>query len=226
MAESFDRLAATKAENAYIDQPTIRRQIGEVGGLKVLDAGCGPGILAAYLVSRGARVTAFDVSPKMVGYADRRLKGSAKVFVADMAKPLSSLSDGEFDLVVSSLAIDYVRDWSQPLAEFRRVLKPGGRFVFTAQNPISSFQWDKPPSPFGIHYTETLWKSFGGEPVMMPGYYRSFEAMVTPILQAGFIIRSVVDSVPVEALKEVDPAAYEKFMKIPFGMCFEVAKPL
>jgi len=53
LADQFSALAPTKAENAYIEQPAMRAALGDVRGLDVLDAGCGPGILLAYLI--GAR---------------------------------------------------------------------------------------------------------------------------------------------------------------------------
>ncbi|RPJ77887.1 MAG: methyltransferase domain-containing protein, partial [Alphaproteobacteria bacterium] len=69
LAESFARLAPTKAENAYIEQPAMRKAVGEVKGLKIFEVGCGPGILAEYLVHEGAKVVGFDVSPKMIELA-------------------------------------------------------------------------------------------------------------------------------------------------------------
>jgi ubiquinone/menaquinone biosynthesis C-methylase UbiE len=180
--------------------------------------------MSAYFVSQGAEVTAFDVSPRMIEYARRRLGPTAKLFVADMAQPLPNLASGSFDLVASSLALDYVRDWSAPFAEFLRVLKPGGRLVFSAQNPISAFAYYQPPSAFGVHYVEAAWKSFGGKPVTMPDHYRSFEEMINPLIQAGFSIQAVADSRPDERLKEIDPKAYERYSKSPFGLCISAIK--
>ena len=50
-------------------------------------------------------------------------------FVADMAKPLPIDQDEQFDMVVASLSIDYIKDWTTPLKEFNRLLKPKGKFV-------------------------------------------------------------------------------------------------
>ncbi len=45
LADHFSAVAPTKAENAYIEQPAMRAALGDVRGLDILDAGCGPGIL-------------------------------------------------------------------------------------------------------------------------------------------------------------------------------------
>lgn len=144
LAERYSAIAESKAENGFIEHPAIKSQLGEISGCRVLDARCGPGILTSYMLTKNAIVTAFDLSPKMIELARRRTSDKARFFVADMGEDLPNLGDQEFDLVVSSLAIDYVRDWSAPLREFFRVLKPKGRLVFSIQHPLGAFLWYKP----------------------------------------------------------------------------------
>lgn len=224
LAESFSRLAPSKAENAYIEQPAMRRAVGDVRGLKIFEAGCGPGILAEYLIHEGAKVVGFDVSPKMIEQAKVRVPKNATFFVADMAKPLPIDQDGQFDMVVASLAIDYVKDWSVPLAEFHRLLKPKGKFIFTIQHPLGSWNWYKPESSFGIHYVESSWKAFTDEPVTVPDYYRSFEEVINPLINAGFKIVKVEDCKPIDALRMLDPYKFGKFSKLASFMCIVVQK--
>jgi SAM-dependent methyltransferase len=224
LADSFSRTAEDKAENGYIEQPAIRQQLGDVKGLQVLDAGCGPGILAAYLTAQGATVTAFDISPKMIALARKRLQDRAALFLADLAEPLHFLNTGYFDIVASSLAMDYVRDWSVPLREFHRVLKPRGRLVFTVQHPVGAFLWYKLEGYAGVQYVEAMWKGFGAEPVLVPDHYRSIAEMVNPLFAAGFSLRRVVDTRPVEALKDKSEEAYERFCRMPPFLCLEAVK--
>lgn len=226
LAESFSRLAPSKAENAYIEQPAMRRAVGDVRGLKIFEAGCGPGILAEYLIHEGAKVVAFDVSPKMIELAKERNPKNATFFVADGARPLplGVEYNGQFDMVVASLAIDYIRDWSVPLSEFHRLLKPKGRFIFTIQHPLGSWNWYKPESAFGVQYVEASWKGFTDEPVTMPDYYRSFEEVINPLILAGFKILRVEDLKPIDALRTLDPYKFGKFSKLASFMCVVVEK--
>lgn len=222
LAEAFSARAEYKAENAYIEQPAIRSMLGSVYGLTILEAGCGPGILAQYLLSSGASsLTGFDISPKMIEFAGRRLGDMATLHIADLAQPLQFASDSEFDLVVSSLAIDYVRNWAQPFSEFRRVLKPKGRLVFSVQHPQSAFEWYQPPSAFGVHPVQATWEDFGGEPVVVPDYYRSFGEMINPLVTNGFHVSRLVECRPVSDLLEHDPVLYEKYLNRPTFMVFE-----
>lgn len=224
LAEAFSRLAPSKAENAYIEQPAMRRAVGNVKGLKIFEAGCGPGILAEYLVHEGAKVVAFDVSPKMVEHAKKRVPQNATFFVADMAKSLPIDQNGQFDMVVASLSIDYVKDWTIPLAEFHRLLKPKGKFIFTIQHPLGSWNWYKPDCAFGVQYVEANWKNFTEEPVVVPDYYRSFEEVINPLIKAGFKIQKVEDCKPIDALRSLDPYKFGKFSKLASFMCIIVEK--
>jgi len=224
LAERYSALAETKAENGYIEHPAMRGRLGEVAGLTVLDAGCGPGFLAAYLAGKGATVTGFDISPRMIELARKRAGGAVKLFVADLAGEIPEVAAGGFDIVASSLAIDYVRDWTAPLKTFHRALKPGGRLVFSVQHPLGAFLWYKLESAFGVQYVEGKWRGFGREPVMMPDYYRPFEEMINPVVAAGFVIEKVSDTKPVPALKQMSPELYERYSHIPTFMIIEARK--
>ena len=224
LAERYSALAERKAENGYMEHPAMRAALGGVRGLSVLDAGCGPGLLAAYLLAGGAAVTGFDISPKMIELARRRNGAAARFFVADMARDIPGLGEGEFDVVASSLAMDYVRDWRAPLAAFRRALKPGGRLVFTVQHPISSYVFYRPPSATGVHLVSAEWRGFGGRPVTVPDYYRSFEEMVNPLAAAGFVLERVSDVKPAPELKSSDPVAFERYSREPIFMLIEARR--
>lgn len=226
LAERYAAIAESKAENGFIEHPAMRKQLGPVAGLKVLDAGCGPGFLVAHLVAQGATVSAFDISPKMIELARRRVGDRADFFVTDMAQPLPILDDETFDIIVSSLAVDYVRDWTVPFAEFWRVLKPNGRFVFSVQHPLGAYLWYKPPTAFGVQYVEAQWRGFGGEPIVVPDYYRSFEEMVNPLIRSGFIMREIVETKPISSLNEHDPERFEKYSRQPTFMIFDAVKTI
>jgi ubiquinone/menaquinone biosynthesis C-methylase UbiE len=110
LAESYAALVDTKPHNAYYERPATLSLLPDVKGRRVLDAGCGPGVYAEWLVRRGTEVVAVDVNENMVRLAQERLGTSVQVVRADLAQPLDFLADRSFDLVLSPLALDYVRD--------------------------------------------------------------------------------------------------------------------
>lgn len=93
-------------------------------GERVLDLGCGDGQLTQRIAGSGARVQGVDASPEMVAAA------CARGVAAEVAKAEAlSFADATFDAVFSNAALHWVRDQDAMLAQVRRVLRPGGRFV-------------------------------------------------------------------------------------------------
>jgi SAM-dependent methyltransferase len=162
----------------------------------------------------------------MIEIAKKRNPKNSSFFVADGALPLplGVEQNGQFDMVVSSLAIDYIKDWSTPLSEFNRLLRPKGKFIFTLQHPTGSWNWYKPACAFGVQYVEASWKGFNDEPVTMPDYYRSFEEIINPLITAGFKILKVEDLKPIDALRTLDPYKFGKYSKLASFMCVIVEK--
>jgi trans-aconitate methyltransferase len=93
-------------------------------GESILDLGCGDGQLTERIASSGAGVVGLDASPQMVAAA--RTRGIA---VDEAGAESMPYAEHTFDAVFSNAALHWVRDQDAMLAEVRRVLKPGGRFV-------------------------------------------------------------------------------------------------
>ena len=93
-------------------------------GEQILDLGCGDGQLTARLMATGAIVTGVDASADMVAAA--QLRGIDAI--AGNAENLP-FPDATFDAVFSNAALHWVRNHEAMMAEVRRVLRPGGRFV-------------------------------------------------------------------------------------------------
>jgi SAM-dependent methyltransferase len=98
--------------------------LGDPGGLRVLDLGCGDGRLTLELQRAGAAVIGCDLSAEQVAAA--RTLG-LEVQVADAAA--LPYPDASFDAVLSNAALHWMPAPEPVLAEVARVLRPGGRFV-------------------------------------------------------------------------------------------------
>ena len=224
LAESYAAVVDTKPHNAYCERPAMLALLPEVEGRRVLDAGCGPGVYAEWLVGRGARVVAVDASPKMVELAGRRLGASAEVRLADLGRPLDFLDDASFDLVISPLVLDYVEDWGAVFAEFYRILRPGGRLVFSASHPFSDYHYFKSEDYYETELVAGEWHGFGSVRVQMPSYRRSLGAMLNPLAEAGFRLEKIVEPKPTAEFREADPKHYAELSRLPCFLCVRSVK--
>jgi SAM-dependent methyltransferase len=135
-AISFDAAAARALEAAYmttdvIEQRTIvLRSLALRPGQRVLDIGCGPGLLLRELaqqVGPAGRAFGLDLSEPMLEVARRRCADLGHVEFATGDAAILPYEDASLDVVVTTQVYEYVPDIPGALAEVRRVLRPGGR---------------------------------------------------------------------------------------------------
>jgi len=110
--------------------PFLLRAAHIVSGMRVLDIAAGTGLAAEAalgVVGPEGHVTAADLSAAMVDKARTRLSNAKNVSVVLEDGQALSFSDRSFDAVVCSLGLMFFPDPFRALAEFRRVLRPGGR---------------------------------------------------------------------------------------------------
>jgi len=129
-AEDYD---ATPNPLVALDERHTLAHLVPRAGERILDAGCGTGRNLVRLAAAGARVTGVDLSPGMLAVARRRCP-DAELAVADLHAGLA-FEDARFDAVLCALIGEHLRDLDRPLAEFARVLVPGGRLVFSVYHP-------------------------------------------------------------------------------------------
>jgi ubiquinone/menaquinone biosynthesis C-methylase UbiE len=209
--------------NAYHERPGTIALIGDVTGQRVLEAGCGPGALTTWLVDSGARVTAIDVSPEMVRLATDRLGDRARILNADLAEPLDFAADASADLVVASLVMHYLADWTGPLGEFYRVLRPDGAVVFSTHHPAMDWQQHSRDDYFKVMQVTETWHQ-GSQPYEVTFWRRPLTAITAAISSAGFLIDRLVEPAPLPSLQRHDPKAYDKLRTRPGFLFFRLVK--
>ncbi|WP_165311718.1 malonyl-ACP O-methyltransferase BioC [Vibrio ziniensis] len=134
ISQAFSKAAASYDKHAAFQRDVGHRLLqklpADLTGLRVLDLGCGTGYFSHQLKCLGATVVCADLSPAMLEQAQLRCGDDAMTYVLADAESLP-FSDGDFDIVFSSLALQWCDDLSVPLSEIRRVLKPLGRAYFS-----------------------------------------------------------------------------------------------
>lgn len=92
-------------------------------GERILDLGCGDGVLTARIAEAGSEVTGLEPDPDMAKAAGNR---GLAVLEHDAHEPFG---EGAFDAIFSNAALHWMREPDVVLRNVRRALRPGGRFV-------------------------------------------------------------------------------------------------
>ncbi|GAA1175436.1 Demethylmenaquinone methyltransferase [Corynebacterium glaucum] len=167
------------------------RLLGDVSSAAVLEIGCGSAPCASWLVRDGAGfVAAFDISAEMLRRADA---GPALVQADVLQMPFR---DNAFDVAFSAFgALPFVPDIHAPFAEVSRVLRPGGRFVFSVTHPM---RWIFPDDPTSltaeISYFDRVYEEHNeAGQLTYAEYHRTFGDWVRALGMAGFWLADVIE---------------------------------
>jgi len=102
---------------------------------EVLELGCGTGLFTKELAVTKNRITAVDISPELLEYAKTRVPFSNVVFRIENAYATSFVGES-FDFVVGSSVLHHL-EVEMAILEIYRLLREGGRFMFTEPNMMN-----------------------------------------------------------------------------------------
>lgn len=224
MAEYYFRDIDNKPYNAHYERPATLSLLPEVEGKSVVDAGCAAGWYTEQLLGMGAKVTAVDFSARMIEMTRRRVGGRARLFQADLNEPLEFLEDTSQDVILSSLALHYLRDWAPVMSEFYRALKPGGVLVFSVHHPFMDFTHFKKDNYFLTELLEDEWDTPDGK-VKVQFYRRPLHQIISSVHQAGFVLEELLEPMPTEAFRQQAPLAYDRLTRKPQFLFIRARKP-
>lgn len=200
--EAYDRLAAVWSQttddgpwNGHLERPAFRSLIPpDLAGKTVLDAGCGSGAQAEWLLDRGADVIGVDLSAAMIEQTERRCGGRGRFFVADLSTPLP-LDARSVDGVTCSLALHYLEDWSCTLGSFARALRPGGWAVLSLDHPFAPPLDTQQGGYFDTELVSDTWQKAHVQ-VTQHFWRRPLSAAVDAFADAGFLVERIAEPQP------------------------------
>lgn len=201
----------------------LQKVLPDFQGKRVLDLGCGYGWHCLYAAQNGAEyVLGTDISAKMLETA-REKNSHERIEYRRCAMEDLELPDHSFDVVLSSLAFHYVKEFQPVVKKISRVLSPGGFFVFSAEHPVftaygtQDWYYDEQGEilhfPVDNYYFEGKRDAvFLGEPVTK--YHRTLTTYLNTLLENGF-----------ELLNIIEPQPPDDMLHIP-GMADEMRRPM
>lgn len=174
--------------------------LGDVRGRRVLEVGAGSAPCARWLRTQGAQVVAFDLSAGMLRHgqdAARRTGIEVPLVQADAAA--LPFRDGAFDLACSAFgAVPFVADAAGVMSEVARVLRPGGRWVFSVTHPMRWIFLDD-PGERGLTAVQSYFDrrpyvevDVAGAPAYVE-HHRTLGDRVRDLVGAGFTLVDLVE---------------------------------
>jgi SAM-dependent methyltransferase len=197
----------------------------DLRGLDVLDLGCGHGWLSALLAHAGARVRGIDGSEALLAYA-RRLVPEAEFARYDLVVDALP-TDRRFDRIVAHLVLMDLPDVEGTLEFVRRVLKPGGGFVFTIPHPCFFNYKTRVDPETGELYcgvadylapAEWWIESYGGH----RHYHRSLTCYVDALRRHGLAVTRLYE--PSQISRDPEPARAAFYRGVPKFLLIEARR--
>ena len=197
----------------------------------VLDLGCGYGWHCKYAVDNGAKyVLGTDISHKMLDVAKQKNKNERIEYqciaMEDLIFPTQT-----FDIIISSLALHYIKDYDVLVKNIFNWLKKDGEFIFSIEHPIftsngtQDWYYDEKGNilhfPVDNYYYEGKRESvFLGENVIK--YHRTLTTYLNTLLQNGFVFQHIIEPQPPEGLMNIKGMKDE--MRRPMMLLISVRK--
>ena len=187
----------------------LRAVLPPLQGRSLLDLGCGFGWHCRYAAEQGAaRVVGVDLSENMLCRAAEINGGSGIEYRRAAIEDIDFASES-FDVVLSSLALHYVRDLDAAFARVFAVLKRGGDFVFSIEHPVFTAlekqDWfygedgEILHSPLDNYQDEGVRHSnWMADDVVK--YHRTVSGVLNSLLSAGFALTRLAEPRPDPAL--------------------------
>jgi ubiquinone/menaquinone biosynthesis C-methylase UbiE len=196
--------------------------VGDVSSSHVLEIGSGSCNCGIALAKQGAKVTCLDISENQL-LIGRELARKAAVhieqIVADMTD-LSKVPSGSMDLVLSISALMYVENIDRVFSEVNRVLRTGGRLIFSTNHPVmmaigATELWPEEESDSKYNYRGPIvWKWKEEDDFYFTSYRRPMMDYVNTLNKNAFRILRMEESLP--KIEDTDWNDVEKSIRMRF----------
>lgn len=209
------------------------RLISPVRGKTVLVAGCGSGPDVWWLAKNGARVTGIDISKRQLQSAEARMKRfglDADFIRMDLDKlQRTQFKKNYFDLIISNYAFQYVRDLPRLFKVLSFFTKPGGKFVFSLDHPVSCAIEGKTRLKVDYLNERIQYWSFRDwnattRTISAYSYHRKISSFHDALVNAGFSVVKILEPEPTMKGGIGNSREYKKAQKIPETIIFQAVK--
>lgn len=196
--------------NTLVEKPALFSILPNMYGKYVLDLGCGYGEHCKEYKKLGAKkVVGIDISTKMIETAKVENNDDLIEYINLPMEDIDKL-DMKFDIVCSSLAFHYVKDFKDLIIKIYNLLNKDGFLIFSQEHPLTSTyseglgpRWEKDElgnkvcsrlynySIEGIRHSHWFYEN-------IIKYHRTFSTIINVLIDSGFTIEKVLEPIPNE----------------------------
>lgn len=205
----------------------LKTMLPDFKNKRVLDIGCGFGWHCRYAATEGAKsVLGIDISSKMLEKARENTKDKSISYDC-MAVEDMNFKQREFDVVMSSLAFHYVKDFDSVCKKIYDYLDEEGDFIFSVEHPMftsrDSQDWcyngdgDIKYWPIDNYQYEGIRNTKFLEDEVIK-YHRTLETYINTLINNGFMITRISEPVPSKSMVEENPYYKNEFRRPMFLM--------
>jgi ubiquinone/menaquinone biosynthesis C-methylase UbiE len=223
--------------NRDIEVPAMLKTLGNVRNKTILDLGCGFGDHAMHLSKKGAKkIIGLDISSELIKIAKEQNIKNAEFYIHDINNKLK-FKNNSFDIIFSSLVIEYVKNLDQLFSEVNRSLKKGGIFAFSRFHPIWKLMAQtkeaivgykilskKNIKIFGDYFDEAPKLQYVGSLGNITAYNYTFETIIRTALKHGFELIDYADPKPIKQSARYHPWKYKLTSTLPAFSLFKFRK--
>ena len=180
--------------------PCLKKVLGDVSGLQILDVGCGEGRYARKLAAKGALVTGIDPTGSFITRA--RELDPRGTYIQTGAESLP-LPDKTFDITISYLSIVDIPDYRSAIREMARVTKPNGRIVVATVSNVASTtdQWVRDAGGAKLYrtvdrYMDEFELDLDWQEIRIVNYHRPLSAILGVFFESGLVMDNFLEPLP------------------------------
>lgn len=201
--------------NDFVEQPAIKSAISTLQAKSVLDIGCGTGEFARFCIENGAtKVVGIDISKNMIERARKKNKHENIDYICMPIEDLK-FQHQKFDIIISSLAVHYIEDYSKLIKKVSGLLSKNGEFIFSTEHPITTARkemgnWILDNQGNKLHYALDHYQEEGirEQHWYIDGvikYHRTISTLINTLISHGLVIEKMIEPQSIPAGLEQMP---------------------